>query len=69
MEAVRSSLTMMLVSASSAWGLRSCVRMQCVLTARLVADDDWVHEHVRSGRWQQRRLWLGLSSGKSRKGS
>ena len=41
--------------------------MQCVLTARLVADDDWIHEHVRSGRWQQRRLWLGLSSGKSRK--
>ncbi len=43
--------------------------MQCVLTARLVADDDWIHEHVRSGRWQQRRLWLGLSSGKSRKRS
>ena len=41
--------------------------MQCVLTARMVAEDDWIQEHVRSGRWQQRRLWLGLPSRKDKK--
>ena len=42
--------------------------MQCVLVARLVGEDEWIHEHVRSGRWQQRRLWLGLPSRKAKKG-
>lgn len=37
-----------------------------MLVARVVLQDEFIIEHVTAGRWQHRRLWLGLKArGKS----
>ncbi len=34
--------------------------MQCVLVARMVLEDEFIVAHITAGRWEHRRLWLGL---------
>lgn len=42
---------------------------QVVLVARMVAQDEWIAEHVRAGRWRHRQVWLGqqMSARKERR--
>ncbi|BDA49627.1 hypothetical protein COCOBI_14-2470 [Coccomyxa sp. Obi] len=33
---------------------------KCVLVARMVLEDEFIVSHITAGRWEHRRLWLGL---------
>lgn len=47
---------------TACWALldRGTVWVQCVLVARMVLEDEFIVAHITAGRWEHRRLWLGL---------